>query len=493
MTTTSFDSDFIPLMARGRAVPDTDSSLLRGGSRSGLGYELGWTPIGPLPSKLVLRLGDIDVWSLADCPTIEVWLALIGGMTRAWNHLRLDQRYPFGLCPSSPSALGTALDSLRVPDDVLEIRFDEYRQRHDLSRWIEDAGVRTPALWMVREGATMLLDASGVMVRWFLGDVLRTLADMIDAVIARSGAELDPAVIARWRARADAPVGRLEAISLGIDEKRWGDLRSAGVFGDIDRKCLLEDGDEVMAAARMLIDRVRPTTLATLVGNIRRQGPVVTNRLDACSLEARSFAEGFKGQRPFRQGSRLGQWFRAKIGVGSEGERFDPRAQLDDWGVPVLEVEMERSIEALAFWGRSHGPAILLNPKGRSNAGAASGIRGGVMATLAHEICHLLLDRDRALPVAEVLGGEVPAVIEERARSFAAEVLLPQAFAASALQRHENVASTVDMLVRTYGVSRNVAAWQIYNGAATLSVEERRDLKKLVGPRYVSAHSIALR
>jgi hypothetical protein len=37
-----------------------------------------------------------------------------------------------------------------------------------------------------------------------------------------------------------------------------------------------------------------------------------------------------------------------------------------------------------------------------------SDVNGAMRFTLAHELCHLLVDRKGSLPVAEVLGGATP-------------------------------------------------------------------------------------
>ena len=67
-------------------------------------------------------------------------------------------------------------------------------------------------------------------------------------------------------------------------------------------------------------------------------------------------------------------------------------------------------------------------------------------ATFAHEIAHLLLDRTTALPLAEVLGGRPVGNTEERARAFAAQLLLPKEEAGQALANAADPAHTVDQL-----------------------------------------------
>ncbi|NLG90370.1 MAG: ImmA/IrrE family metallo-endopeptidase [Acetobacter sp.] len=89
----------------------------------------------------------------------------------------------------------------------------------------------------------------------------------------------------------------------------------------------------------------------------------------------------------------------------------------------------------------------------------------GRRATLAHELGHFVIDRDGALPVAEATGKFVktPTKIEQRAGAFAAEFLLPRRIACSLLRRCDDVQITLDELTAKYGVSTELALWQLKN------------------------------
>jgi Zn-dependent peptidase ImmA (M78 family) len=96
-------------------------------------------------------------------------------------------------------------------------------------------------------------------------------------------------------------------------------------------------------------------------------------------------------------------------------------------------------------------------------------------------MAHLLLDRTGALPVAEVLQGQVISHVEARARAFAAELLLPQEEAAAAyLSTPDSPERVVKSLVSRYGVSLELAAWQIRNSDATISPRSRAVLRGFV-------------
>jgi Zn-dependent peptidase ImmA (M78 family) len=140
----------------------------------------------------------------------------------------------------------------------------------------------------------------------------------------------------------------------------------------------------------------------------------------------------------------------------------DPECILSGWGVQICEIELPDSaidLDAVAVWGPRHGPVVLMN----TSEGARCSHEYGRRSTLAHEICHLLLDREHGLPMAEVLGGLTPESLEQRARAFAVEFLLPRSQAIAAMHGGGSVESILAGLKDKYQVSREVAAWQIVN------------------------------
>ncbi|MBQ7607797.1 MAG: ImmA/IrrE family metallo-endopeptidase [Desulfovibrionaceae bacterium] len=81
--------------------------------------------------------------------------------------------------------------------------------------------------------------------------------------------------------------------------------------------------------------------------------------------------------------------------------------------------------------------------------------------TLAHELAHILVDRGNALPIADiVLSDTIKSEIEQRARAFAAEFLLPQSLVGHPENR---TAKNVLEIAEKYGVGDILAAYQIRN------------------------------
>jgi Zn-dependent peptidase ImmA (M78 family) len=178
--------------------------------------------------------------------------------------------------------------------------------------------------------------------------------------------------------------------------------------------------------------------------------------------------------KPFDQGYQLAIWLREKL--ARPVDSIEPEDVLRSWGVTISDLQIATdAVDAVCCWGPRHGPTIFLNPNGKHLSS-----RHGRRSTLAHEICHLLLDRQKALPLAEVLGGRMLNSIESRARAFAAEFLLPRKQAVSALRRSQNPAALVRSLSRLFVVSPEVVAWQLHNSGEQLNPEQAAHLQTLV-------------
>ncbi|MCP4700282.1 MAG: ImmA/IrrE family metallo-endopeptidase [Gammaproteobacteria bacterium] len=201
---------------------------------------------------------------------------------------------------------------------------------------------------------------------------------------------------------------------------------------------------------------------------IERIPPGKTSVLDDLSREAAQVLANCSDKKFYEQGYVLADWLRQKLDMENNA-KTDPRALLDSWQIESKDITgLDENLEAVACWGKQHGPAVLVNREGRYSRNPA-----GRNAALAHEICHLLADRHGALPLVEVLGGRVPKGTEQRANAFAAEFLLPRSQAAVAAKdftRQE--APLLQQLGRQYGVSHHVAANQVLNSAARSGLDD---------------------
>jgi Zn-dependent peptidase ImmA (M78 family) len=166
---------------------------------------------------------------------------------------------------------------------------------------------------------------------------------------------------------------------------------------------------------------------------------------------------------PFEQAYQIANWLRSKLNIIANGVVL-PDELLDAWGVITKTLKLpNREIDALAFWGPKHGPAVVVNQNGKHSRSQA-----GRRATLAHEIFHLIVDRARNLPLADIIGGNVVEQLEHRARAFAAELLLPHRVAYEEFLKtdeslHE-VSQSLGSMMKGFRVSRWIAAYQLKNG-----------------------------
>lgn len=232
-----------------------------------------------------------------------------------------------------------------------------------------------------------------------------------------------------------------------------------------------------MATARMTKGVLLAEQQTQILEMIRSLPKSTTAELDAL---ADAFAADFKEiGKPYDQGYWAAIWLRRKLGL-QEVDNAQPETYLKNWGVQIQRFEMPASkLDALACWGKNHGPAILIN-KAQDTTPAHI---HGENTTLAHEICHLLMDRSGVLPVAEVLNGNTPERLEKRARAFAAEFLLPRGCAVSVVKHADSVSTAVIELSNTYSVSHELVCWQIINSEIypSLTEQEQRWLHSQVG------------
>jgi Zn-dependent peptidase ImmA (M78 family) len=185
--------------------------------------------------------------------------------------------------------------------------------------------------------------------------------------------------------------------------------------------------------------------------------------LQTISAEAEATIPNYIG-RAHEQGATLAQWARQKFSLGTD-TKVEPADVLKNLGVDVHLSKLGSDlIDAVGTWDHRRGPALIVNLDGEHAQSIA-----GRRATLAHELCHILLDRNGSLPAAEVLGGSVPRHPEQRANAFAAEFLLPKTVVIARLRGVKNTLETIEDIMKQFGVSRELAAWQVINTAVIFS------------------------
>lgn len=177
------------------------------------------------------------------------------------------------------------------------------------------------------------------------------------------------------------------------------------------------------AFARLLYGAVSPSTTRADVLTLTRG--IVDNYVPDASrwltnLDVPVAAAEVAQLRPGEQGSRLGE--QAVEILGADGAAWiDVASVLDQLDVQVSDIDLsDRDIRAVSVFGPTQRPHIFCNR--RTSWGTSESVR---RFTLAHELCHLILDREFGDELAIATGPWAPLAIEQRANAFAASFLMP--------------------------------------------------------------------
>jgi hypothetical protein len=190
--------------------------------------------------------------------------------------------------------------------------------------------------------------------------------------------------------------------------------------------------------------------------------------------------EGFDRVAPFQQGEAAARFVREQLEVPAD--RPVPMFEIaGSLGIDVQHASAEPpTLAGLAIWGSRFGPGVFLNESsgrilsyGNTDVTESRGAR----VTLAHELCHLLLDGAHALSAIEVLKARMPVGVEQRAKSFAGEFLLPTQTAGRHWQdsgrptNRTELEALVKELADIYLVTHSVAAWKVEHAARDYNVD----------------------
>jgi Zn-dependent peptidase ImmA (M78 family) len=122
---------------------------------------------------------------------------------------------------------------------------------------------------------------------------------------------------------------------------------------------------------------------------------------------------------PHEQGYSLAEQFRAA--QNNFDAYFDVEGFLESLEIGIDEEDLsDPKIDGATIWSADHGPVIVVNREGVRTQPWARRM------TVAHELCHLLVDRESASELMIVSTPWAPAELERRANAFAAELLLPK-------------------------------------------------------------------
>ena len=104
-----------------------------------------------------------------------------------------------------------------------------------------------------------------------------------------------------------------------------------------------------------------------------------------------------------------------------QGSRVDIAVMVEELGIGSTDLELsDKEIRGVSMAGEDHRPGIVVNRLHYRNEHPF-----GRRFTLAHELCHVLFDREEGRRLAVASGPWAPRAIEQRANAFAAMLLMP--------------------------------------------------------------------
>ncbi|HEU6437770.1 MAG TPA: ImmA/IrrE family metallo-endopeptidase [Nitratidesulfovibrio sp.] len=438
----------------------------------------------------MIKVSGANVWATQNGRgVLWTWRELLVFLSENWPWLFLEHSYPRSVPPdllndSIFHDLGTLKQKLAQRTDYQRQQYNDLRSfslRHDLAQAVPGAGLssimalRTGDLFLIASKENQIIVTAAEAHSFFssIGDELCTwLTQYTDN-------EDNLKLITDWNNRTEisrdvaSPSKKLYLLA-GIAKDNFKSLHDEHpeYFDNTWENGLMKESD-ILAIARMTSGHVPFEHQREIFSRVFATARIGTDPIDAI---ANRISDPMTGTRPYEQGYAAASEFRAILNLG-EGDAFSPQMILTEWGIPFSSIEIPgSSVEAIACWGTNHGPLILYN--------AAEGRRCthdyGLNFTLAHEICHLIMDRSKALPAGDVMGGTVLQFFEKRANAFAAECILPRHVAVTRLRRWRGtLAGYVSHMSQHYQASRKLTAWQIINSHRQLNDEELRYFKSL--------------
>ncbi len=331
----------------------------------------------------------------------------------------------------------------------------------------------------------IILETAGSLWRLPFEEVRLTLSAVGDEIckrlVAANKDQWEVAVEA-WGQRNDTDSTGLLAWSAGLDRAVARDLIEQGVLAaprDFDDAA--NDNDELRIAARMA-GALPPVQIRQIILLARQfdksKAPRLRTLADNCS---EYIAERFERAKPYVQGEAAARFAREHLAMPA-GQPINIFGLMTSLGIDIRDALAEPpTLDGLAISGDNHGPGVFLNRSSKrilphSPRGDVKASHGG-RVTLAHELCHLLLDGRHALSAVEVLKARMPAGVERRAKSFAGEFLLPTRDAAQVWldagrpSDRASVEAVVVALADRFGVTRSVAAWKLEHAARPYDVD----------------------
>ncbi len=162
---------------------------------------------------------------------------------------------------------------------------------------------------------------------------------------------------------------------------------------------------------------------------------------------------------PYEEGYGLAEGFLADLNLPGFSNWVDIRDVAGRLGIEVDEISLDTgAIRGVAFAGEGFQSTILVNQRSVFNAN-----ENGKRFTIAHELCHILIDRSRARRVAHISGHWVAPGVERRANAFAAYVLMPRELVLRHFSGHGREPEAIIELAAALRVNETALIEHLYN------------------------------
>jgi hypothetical protein len=442
-------------------------------------------------ASIGLLIDGGPVWPISGEDTNEFqWFVdeLLAHLTECWKPLILRQTYPIAVQPSRPSFLIAEAEKrwLSMPSSGVESEQQAVAAFVDVHNLINAFGGVTGLLplWFLRDQDDVLVDTGERQFRVPLQaaiDALSSVGDLIANRLLQANQQRWSKLVHAWKHRSEGDKTTLLALTIGADKETAAALIKENVLdAPASFAEASNDNDELRIAARMA-GPIPLHQIKAVIGKVRTCGIRHSPKLASGRAAALAYlvSQNLENERPYVQGNEVAKWLRGQLDL-SDYRPVDPFMVLEkiynvdvralDFGMPYLE--------AIAVWGAKFGPGVLLNKTSKRVGTTSNFWRNGVArTTAAHELCHLLLDAAHSLSAVDILGGRMPIRIEQRAKAFAAEFLLPSEEAATVWKVHghpidlDGLKKVIKALCRKHNVSESVAAWQLQHGASAYGDE----------------------
>ncbi len=443
-------------------------------------------------ASILLMFDGIPIWPIRgeDTDTFD-WFAdeLLAHLTECWKPLILRQTYPIPVRPERPSFLRAeaAKRWSELPDAAVEGEEGEVAAFEDVHNLANAFGGITGLLplWFLRDQDKMIVDTQESVFRVPIREAVSAITSAGNAIAARlqkANERKWAKLLGAWGQRSHGDTTLMLALTIGRDQTIAAALIAENVLeAPKSFNEAADDNDELRIAARMA-GPMPLNQIKSVIEKVRTCARMNAPKLAEIAAAAVQFVEsdGLINARPHVQGNELAIWLRRNLNL-SANQTVDPIGVLElQFNVDVRAIDFRiRSLDAIAVWGPRHGPAVLLNQTSKRIRNLINIWRNGALrVTAAHELCHLLLDSRHTLSAVDVLGGRMPVRIEQRAKAFAAEFLLPSKEAADVWRNAgypldlETLHQIIKVLCNRHNVTESVAAWQLQHGASAANWEE---------------------